>query len=237
MKNIIPFKKDIIFKTNLDEITSISLEHNISIKDNKMKGDFIISGEYKVSSKSSTVEPFEVKLPFEIMIDERYDSSKATIDIDDFYYEVVNNSVLSVSIDLLLDRLEENKLEVKEEVIISELVTDEVRNEIKKEGSLDLQNENKEEIIDIEEERKEEEREIIDDSTVDEKRSNIFFNNFSKDGENYVSYNIYILRDGDSVDMILDKYNCSEEELKKYNDIANLKVGDKVIVPSINETD
>ena len=72
MKNIIPFKKDVIFKTNLNEITSISLEHTLIVKDDSIKGDFIVSGEYKVSENSKTVEPFSLKLPFEIMIDEKY---------------------------------------------------------------------------------------------------------------------------------------------------------------------
>ena len=32
MKNIIPFRKNVIFKTNLSEITSISLENTLNIK-------------------------------------------------------------------------------------------------------------------------------------------------------------------------------------------------------------
>ena len=37
MKNIIPFKKDVIFKTNISEVTSISLENTLSIKDDIIK--------------------------------------------------------------------------------------------------------------------------------------------------------------------------------------------------------
>ena len=103
MKNIIPFKKDVIFKTNISEITSISLEHTLSIEKEKISGDFIINGEYKISDNSSTVEPFDLKIPFEISLDERFDTDKATLDIDDFFYEIINNSVLSLSIDVLVD--------------------------------------------------------------------------------------------------------------------------------------
>ena len=105
MKNIIPFKKDVIFKTNLSEITSISLENTLSLENDTLKGEFIISGDYKVSDRSTTVEPFDIRLPFEISIDDKYDTKSATIDIDDFYYEIVNNNVLSVSIDVLIDKL------------------------------------------------------------------------------------------------------------------------------------
>ena len=51
MKNIIPFKKDVIFKTKISEITSISLENSLSINKDVVSGEFIIGGEYKVSDK------------------------------------------------------------------------------------------------------------------------------------------------------------------------------------------
>ena len=38
MKKIIPFKKDITFKTNLSEITSISLEHTLKSTKNSVYG-------------------------------------------------------------------------------------------------------------------------------------------------------------------------------------------------------
>ena len=117
MKNIIPFKKDVIFKTNLSEITSISLENTLTLKDDTISGDFIISGDYKVSDKSTTVEPFELNIPFEIVLDDRFDTKRATIDIDDFYYEIVNNNVLSVSIDVLVDHLQEKPLVELEELV------------------------------------------------------------------------------------------------------------------------
>ena len=45
MKNIIPFKKDVIFKTNISEVTSISLENTLVVEEDTIKGDFIVSGE------------------------------------------------------------------------------------------------------------------------------------------------------------------------------------------------
>ena len=63
MKNIIPFKKDVIFKTNLSEITSISLENTLNVEKDIVKGEFLISGEYKISDNSTSVEPFELNIP------------------------------------------------------------------------------------------------------------------------------------------------------------------------------
>ena len=67
MKNIIPFKKDIIFKTKLGEITSISLENTLKLIDGVIEGDFIISGEYKEDIDSENENPFNLKLPFNVL--------------------------------------------------------------------------------------------------------------------------------------------------------------------------
>ena len=109
MKKVIPFKKEIIFDENLAEITSISLEHHLEIKDHTLMGGFDISGTYKVTVTSTTTEDFSYHLPFEIALDEHYIVNQATMDIEDFYYEIINDRVLSVHIEVLLDHLEEKE--------------------------------------------------------------------------------------------------------------------------------
>ena len=107
MKTIIPFKKDIIFKTNLSEITSISLENTLKIEDKTLSGSFIISGDYKITEESKDTENFLYDLPFNIVFDDKYDLSNSIVDINDFYYEIVNDSVLSINIEVLVDKIEE----------------------------------------------------------------------------------------------------------------------------------
>ena len=41
----IPFNKIVPFKSSIAEICSISLEHDISINDSELLGDFLITGE------------------------------------------------------------------------------------------------------------------------------------------------------------------------------------------------
>lgn len=221
MKNIIPFKKDVIFKTNISEITSISLENTLSLNNDLLSGEFIINGEYKISDKSNTVEPFEIKLPFEIMIDERYETKKAVIDIDDFYYEIKNNNILCLYIDVLLDKLEEKPL-----IEINELVDVTPVREILNEEEFSV-----EEVVN--------EKEIIEERNIEkeeiEDKINSIFNNGTFENEVFVTYNVVIIRDGDSLDTILEKYNTTEEELKKYNDLSNLQLGDKLIIPNMYE--
>ncbi len=245
MKNIIPFKKDVIFKTNLSEITSISLENTLSINNNTISGDFIISGEYKISDSSTTVEPFELNIPFEIIIDDKYDTKKAIVDIDDFYYEIVNNNVLSVSIDVLVDKLQEKSLiEIDDlvdltpvrEIIDSEEDDNLEKSETKlKDNVIEDINTNELQTEDIINEKNDSTLKIREDSDLVEEKINSLFNQFNSDSEVYVTYNVFILRDGDSLESIMEKYDVTEEELKKYNDLSDLKIGDKLIIPSKNE--
>lgn len=224
MKNIIPFKKDVIFKTNLSEITSISLENTLNLKDDTISGDFIISGDYKVTDKSTSVEPFNLNIPFEIVLDDRFETSKATIDIDDFYYEIVNNNVLSVSIDVLVDHLQEKPLiEMEELVDVTPVRT-----------VLDLEEEEMENSV---EERCIEEEDTLPKRNVEniEEKINSIFSNGTFNDEVYVTYNVFIIRDGDTLDSIMEKYNVTQDELEKYNDLSNLKLGDKLIIPNCYE--
>jgi len=229
MKNIIPFKKDVIFKTKISEIISISLENTLELKDDVIKGEFIINGEYKINDNSNTVDPFNLNLPFEIIIDEKYETSKAIIDIDDFYYEIVNDNVLRIAIDVLIDKLEEKNL-----INDFELVDETPKREIIEE--------------DIKEERCIEPEEIVEDvkkEVIEERdtkrdmseKIDSLFNQISKDSEIYVTYNVYVVREGDTLESILNKYQIQVDELKKYNDLSELKLGDKLIIPSTYERD
>lgn len=63
--------------------------------------------------------------------------------------------------------------------------------------------------------------------------SNIF-DTISTD-ETYVTYYVYIMRESDTIEGILDKYKITKEDLSSYNDIDSIKVGSKVIIPCHNE--
>lgn len=206
MKKVIPFKKEIIFESNIAEITSISLEHNLEIKDNSVIGNFDISGSYKMTLTSTVTDDFSYNLPFEIALDERYTLDNATVDIDDFYYEIINDRVLSINIEVGIDKLEEIEMEDK--------------------------------MPDIIEENKEFE-EMTRDENVEEKRcieeenpiSNVFTS--VSDVETYKSYTVYIVRENDTIENILTKYSITKEELEVYNNLEELKIGDKLIIPNV----
>ena len=218
MKNIIPFKKDVIFKNKLGEITSISLENTLKMIDGVIDGDFIISGEYKKDLDSKESEPFNLEIPFKSVIEERFITDNAIIDIDDFFYEIKDNNTLSISIDILVDRLEEKPLiKIDDKPEIEEKETIDIFEEI---DTRETSIEEKENSNDIKEE-------------IKDKITTIF--NTDNNEETYVTYNVCIVRDKDTLESILEKYNISKEEVEKYNNISELKIGDKLLIPSENE--
>lgn len=75
MRQTIPFKKDITFKTKIGELTSISLENDLTLKgEDLVVGNFYINGTYKMIEASTKEEEYSYKIPCEIAISEEYDT-------------------------------------------------------------------------------------------------------------------------------------------------------------------
>lgn len=53
--------------------------------------------------------------------------------------------------------------------------------------------------------------------------------------EGYVKYYVHIVNENDSFDSICLKYNVNVNLIKEYNNISELKVNDKIIIPFSNE--
>lgn len=251
MKKIIPFTKEINFKTNLSEIVSISLEHTLH-QDSEylVTGEFMVSGEYKMADISVNTEVFSYNLPFDINIDEHYDTSNITIDIDDFYYEIINDKILKVNIDVALDGLKEKPLFVPEEteepILVEErheelpTLSDEEESK-KEEDELEPKEESKndegdERVIPIPVEINQpikplevpanEKEEITEDVKS-------LFDKLDESSETFKTYKVYIVRETDTIETIMQKYNISKENLELYNDLKEIKYGDKLVIPYI----
>lgn len=245
MKKIIPFKKDIIFKTNLSEITSISLEHTLhQASDHLISGDLIVSGEYLMTDSSTNTELFSYNLPFEINYDDRYDLKNVEIDIEDFYYEIVNNNILSVNIEIGVDKLIEKKLPPIEERArdVKQLVEDNIKKEDDKMDEKDINKEERDNKI-SETSKVELESSVIStsvskessESTAKVSSINDILESVSSEDERYVTYKVYIVREEDTIESICNKYNIQKQFIEPYNDLSNIKIGDKLIIPYLNE--
>ena len=88
MESIIPFTKDLDFKTPVSEITSISLEREFNVSESSIEGNLDVSGEYKSHDVSANVNPFHFKIPFTIEIPNNLKKDSITLEINDFAYEM-----------------------------------------------------------------------------------------------------------------------------------------------------
>ena len=256
MKQIIPFKKELLFKTKVSEITSISLEHTLTLKnDDLISGEFYISGDYKMTEGSINREKFEFKLPFDIALDSRYNIASIIIDIDNFYYEIINSESLQINIDVYVEgeKIEETSLkedldiidestsniETKEEAFFEPIIEQPFIEESENrhiETPIIIENDldNKEEIF---------EKSInpapMPKATLTEEVISNNFNIFDNmdNSDTYMTYYVYIVKEDDNIDKILNKYNVTKEELSLYNNIEDIKKGTKLIIPSSNNNE
>lgn len=228
MNKIIPFNKDIAFNNRIGEITSIALDDTLKFDDDyTIKGDLIVRGCHKIDDVE---EDFSYSLPALITVDAKYDTTNATISVDDFYYEIINDNILKVKIDLILDNLyyKEEKEEVREEKL-----------EMNKDKGLtiDAGLEKDDLNINFDLEKKDNENISVKVNSHDEDNNKVDVTDLFKpsDEVDYSVYRVYVVRDNDTIDNILSKYKITREELEKYNDLSNIKEGDKLIIPSTDE--
>lgn len=239
MKKIVPFNNVLSFKTKVSEITSISLEHEIQKSDDAISGKFIIEGDYKNLIGDIETEKFSFELPFDIALGVRYERDNMVVDIDDFRYELIDSNRLKVNIDLYIDG--DIIPDEEDEVIEEEEVIDEKReilkeiDEIEGDSRIDMDNDFLEDTIDfsknIIEEVNKEPMETEASTIVNENNNINIFGNIS-DNETYATYKVYTVMDTDTIDGIISKYNISKELLGEYNNIEDIKSGDKLIIPS-----
>lgn len=240
MKQIIPFVKDINLNSNIFEITSIALEHNLKMENNdSIVGVFTVSGKYKINEISINEESFENNINFDITLDDKYDASKVKIDIDDFYYEIVDDVYLRVHIDVLVDNLVYAKKPLPEEKKEEKVSIEDVIPSIKKLDERSSSTNNiEEEVIDIKEDVKDidnEKTEERDENFNKEEIVNNFSSSFLSEENSFATYKVHIVRESETIDTIIEKYNTTKEELEKYNSLDNIILGSKIIVPVSNE--
>ena len=289
MKQIISLEKEIAFKTMIGEISSISLEHTLKFEtDANILGDLIISGTYKMTEASTIEENFHYAIPVDIMLTNDLEEETRKIEIANFTYDVVNEEVLVIKVDILVkgvekitipdeieeeqdeEPIEEDKKDLEKEIEVLEDVKELIRDHSDNEEK--VEEEPKEEVVEevmsepvstvglksaeeikmdqevinqasdnkmneIKENTSYEEpvQVINNQNETDKKDSpvmNSIFNAFANTDETYTTYSVYILRENDNLDEIISKYNTTKEELSFYNNLDDLKAGDKLIIPT-----
>lgn len=226
MKKKINIEKRVDFPTMIGEITAISLDHDLKFIDNlNVSGDLILSGKYKMTEASRLEEDFLYKFPIEIALTEKVDLNTTKIEISDFYYEIENDDIMICHVDLDIEGLEVVDF-------CDDLFEDrECDGDKNKEVEIP-----KKEVIEppVEEERHDEE-EI--EELIEDKKEDINIMNFDDENETYGTFVVYIVRQNETVNSILEKYNTTIEELEKYNDLKNINIGTKLIIPILKDKD
>lgn len=255
MKQIIPFKKDLPFKTKVSDITSISLERKIEILDGGIvTGTFYITGDYKMNEGSINREKFSFDLPFDITLDPRYDVNSVKADIEDFYYDVINEDTLKVNIDLYIEAEYLPDTSLDNNILTEEDKSNNEMNDVQKEDEpveedrnimMESKSDSKnDENIEIEKDKEvtsekiNNDDAIMNDSDIERNDVDDFANDLFSNLDNtetYTTYYVYIVKEEDTMDKIISLYGVTKEDIENYNDITSIKPGDKVIIPKTSE--
>jgi hypothetical protein len=256
MKKTVSFEKKIDFPTMIGEVCAISLEDNLKfIDESNIEGNLELVGKYKLTEASRLEEDFNYKIPVEIALTEKLDLNTAKVGIADFYYEIENDDVMICHIELAVEGLEIIDV-LDEDVGIDErecdgdsLIDKEI--ELPKIEKVEESLEEKETITNIDkdndkdndtevitEEKEEVTLETVEDKgediiTTEEDNQSLFFNTTLED--TYGTFLVYIVRQNETINTILEKYHTTIEEVEKYNDLTNLGIGTKLIIPILND--
>ncbi len=241
MRMIVPYEKEITFNTKIAQISSISLEYEANVLGSDLSGDFIVSGEYKIHEVSVNKEPFKYRLPFSISLDDDLIRDSLKYDIYNFTYEVKDEDTLKVNIEFLLEG------EVVEKMPEPEVKVEETKKESdkeEKERNINVTNNELDALlnqIDIKEKEADKKVEItnnieIKDNKVDNsKNEEMILNNALNASNTYVTYHIHVVGENDTIDSIINNYKISKEILSEYNDLSSLNIGDKILIPELQD--
>ena len=217
MKKKIEIKKKIEFSSMIGEICSISLENHLDFKDaNSIDGYLTLLGSYKVTAASQVEENFNYDIPVDIALTEAVDFNNGIIDITDFYYDVVEDNSLLCNIEIAIE------------------APDVLEEERECDGDSPLEKEI--EIPHIDDVTKEAEI-VSEERDTLEKTTDVSFFQIDEEHESYGTFIVYVVRQNETINSIIEKYKTSIEEIEKYNDIKNLSIGTKVIIPVQHEED
>lgn len=232
MNQKIEFKKDCMLKTYVSSITDISLTHDYKILDDTIEGYFDVTGSYKVTMSSVETESFMFTIPFTIALSSLIDKDTIDLKLSDFNYSV-EKDVLHLKMFLDMDYQE---IEIKEDIKDNEEIDNMINDLIDKDSTTDIKSPSEfhnevmlDNVIDSKEE-------VSTKEKVSEKNFNTIFNEVKE--SNFSKYKVYIMRSEDTLESILVKYNVTMEEIKEYNDIDNINIGSKIVIPyNKNEQD
>lgn len=233
MDILIPFEKEIDFKTNIAEITKISLEEDYSISNMEVLGNFYISGEYKVNDISVNTNEFSYTLPFSVELTNNIKEDTLEFNIEDFNYEI-DGTKLKVNIEYSVKGEKEEK-EIEFEQIDEDELDEELafitRSDTEERNDLEVSNEEVESIIENNDIEVSNDKNEVIERNEEIIKTNEVISNINKE-DTYVTYHVHIVKEEENEETICKLYNISNSTLKEYNNYEILNIGDKLIIPN-----
>lgn len=229
MKETIEFKKDCMLKTYVSSVSDITLSHDYKILEDTIEGYFDVAGSYKATMSSVETEDFFYTIPFTIALSSLIDKDSVNLSIHDFSYETEKDvlhlkMVLDMEYTKLPEEVNNDEIEETGENEMEE-VNDVINDYINEKDLLSPKDFHDEVMLDKTTNIKETNNEIT------ENNMKTIFNNVTE--EEFSKFKVYIMREEDTLDSVLLKYNVKMDEITEYNDVENIHVGDKIIIPII----
>lgn len=251
MEIIKKINKEITFNHNISEITSICMDIEYEQDETNLVGNLNLEGDYISSEEISMSEDFKYKLDFNFPLDAEIEDETLKVAIDDFTYDIDQDKLI-INVELKINYEEA----VNEDRVEFDKFLDD--KEIDLQGFLDnikISEEEKSENFEKFEEMIEEQKmpsktmneyltgELGNGSANIEKNSDsvhienslIDISNEINEGDEYITYHIYIVNDTDTLETIANRYHINADIIKEYNEIENIKGGMKLVIPCDNE--
>lgn len=231
MKKSLKLDKELLFKNNIKEITSISLDSDYKVESNELIGNFIVDGEYKIHEVSINREKFDFKIPFKVELEDDIDEETIKLEINNFVYDYKKDELLvNIEYEVVGDKKDIIVFEDKE--ALDEFL-------LNREVEVISDNNEVEELLNKDDKDVEEvclKTEIISDDIRNTNENDIIqpdevIKTLDKPKDNFITYQIYKIKENDTLEGIVLKYKTTIDELKEYNDLSSLNINDKIIIP------
>lgn len=237
-------------------------QHLAFIDESSISGELVISGKYKLTAASRLEEDFIFHLPIEIVLTEKLEEATRKVTIEDFRYDIQEDDTLDCHVELLIEGVEIIDVDEEEdtnddrECVVDELTMEQLTEDENKSKNLvveentskrECDNDMVDNIINSSEDleanelnndslpvEKESVSEVISTTEVSENSVEVgsLFSSFKESDETFATYSVYIFRQNDTIEAVMDKYQVTKEELENYNDLSSLTIGSKLIIPT-----
>lgn len=199
-------KKLVPFKKEVEFNTEVAEITSISLEHTLQKvEENFVSGDLVLTGEYKIVDVSvnTEKFSFNLPFD---------IDIDKHY----DTSELVIDIDDFYYELKDSKMNVNITILL-----DRLEEKIIEKKEVEVLNR---EVVEVEENPKVE---------LEDSRDNVsdIFSNLDS-AQAYRTYKVYIVRENDTIEQILEQFKVTKEELENYNDLSSITVGLKLIIPA-----